>query len=157
MNDQHDLLPVAGVVRRLAAMVYDGLLVFGVLFTATLPTLFLTPGEQRLVNGEVVHELPTLVDGWPFQVYLLAVYISFFCWFWRKNGQTLGMQAWRLKIEDIAGGRITFIQCLQRLLGATISTLCLGLGYWWIWIDKEHLSWHDHWSKSRVVVVAKKK
>jgi uncharacterized RDD family membrane protein YckC len=157
MNQRSETLPTAGVIRRLAAMVYDSLLVFGVLFTATLPTVFLQPAQDAAIaNEQVVNELPNLVDGWPFQLYLLAVYGGFFCWFWMKNGQTLGMQAWRLRIENDKGQTIAFHQCLLRLLGAVISCLLLGAGYWWIWIDKQQLSWHDRLSKSRVVVLPKK-
>ncbi|MFA7552973.1 MAG: RDD family protein [Spongiibacteraceae bacterium] len=151
----------AGVMRRLAAMVYDALLLFGVLFTATLPTLLLAPKQlattqqTAISNEQVVHELPTLAGGWLFQIYLLLVFCSFFCWFWRKNGQTLGMQAWRLHIEDMSGQKISLKQCLLRLLGAAVSIACLGAGYWWIWIDKDGLSWHDRWSKSRMVVQPK--
>ena len=146
---------MAGVMRRLAAMLYDSLLVFGVLFAATLPALFLGGnGDAAIENEQVVHELP-VVGGWPFQLYLLTVFIAFFCWFWRRDGQTLGMQAWRLKVEDMAGNRISIVQCLQRLAGATVSLGCGGIGYWWIWIDKDGMSWHDRWSKTRVVVLPK--
>ncbi|ARN75379.1 RDD family protein [Oceanicoccus sagamiensis] len=158
MSDPQTELPTAGVIKRLAAMVYDSLLIFGLLFTATIPTLFFQSDQALDKNNEqVVHELPTLVDGWPFQLYLLLVYISFFCWFWRKNGQTLGMQAWRLHVVDKQGQRISLKQCLQRIAGAFISAACLGAGYWWIWFDKDNLAWHDHWSQSRIVVRPKQK
>ena len=157
MSNTPDPLPTAGVSRRIAAIIYDSMLVFGLLFTATLPTLLLdNSSKQSIENEQVVHELHPLVSGWPFQLYLLLVFVSFFCWFWRRNGQTLGMQAWRLQLEDMSGERISVKQCLQRLLGASISTLCLGAGYWWIWIDKKGLSWHDRWSKSRIVILPKK-
>jgi uncharacterized RDD family membrane protein YckC len=150
-------LPTAGILRRLAAIVYDSMLVFSILFAATLPSLLLDKtADSGIDNGQVVHELHPLVSGLLFQLYLLVIVVAFFCWFWRKNGQTLGMQAWRLQLEDMNGNRISFTQCLQRLAGATISCLCLGAGYWWILIDKNSLSWHDHWSKSRIVVLAKK-
>ena len=150
--------PSAGVIRRIAAMLYDTMLMFGVLFSATLiPSLVLTQDAVKAVkNEEVVHELHPLMTGLPFQLYLLTLWVIFFCWFWHKNGQTLGMQAWRLKIEDINGSNISILQCLMRLLGASISVLCLGAGYWWIWIDKEGRSWHDHWSASRVSLIPKK-
>lgn len=149
--------PHASVIKRLSAMVYDSLLVFGVLFTATIPVLFLESNMQQTVSNEqVVNDLPQLADGWAFQIYLLTVYAGFFCWFWIKNGQTLGMQAWRLEIQDYSGNRISFKQSLIRLAGAFISALCLGAGYWWIWIDKDHQSWHDRLSKSRVVILPKK-
>lgn len=147
----------AGPVKRLAAMVYDGLLLFGVLFTATLiPSLLLDSSPaKKLENNDVVHELSPLMTGLPFQLYLLAVTALFFCWFWRSTGQTLGMQAWRLKIEDSEGNKPSIAQCLVRLLTANISLLCFGAGYWWIWFDKEGLSWHDRWSNTRIIVVPK--
>lgn len=158
MTDPQTEHPNAGVIKRLAAMTYDSLLIFGLLFTATIPTLFFQ-SEQKLdkTNEQVVHHLPTLVDGWPFQLYLLGVYISFFCWFWIKNGQTLGMQAWRLQLVDLQGQRVSLKQCLQRIAGALVSAACLGAGYWWIWFDRDNLTWHDRWSKSRIVAHPKKK
>lgn len=158
MSEHPDTLPIAGIPRRLAAMVYDLLLVFAVLFAATLPAVLFEKNRQNTISNEqVVHEFQPLAEGWAFQVYLLAIFIGFFCWFWCKNGQTLGMQAWRLQVEDFSGQRISLSQCLQRLLGATVSILCLGCGYWWILFDKQQLSWHDHWSRSRIVVLPKKK
>ena len=41
--------------------------------------------------------------------------------------------------------------------GACVSLAALGLGYFWIWIDRERLAWHDRWSGTRVVVLPKKK
>ena len=156
MNDSTQTFPVAGVIRRLAAMVYDTLLVFGVLFAATIPALFIGK-QQQVENNEVVHQLSPVIGGWIYQLYLVLIVVSFYCWFWRKNGQTLGMQAWRLQVENFLGERISIRQCLLRLAGACLSLACLGAGYWWAWIDRDGLTWHDRWSKSRVVVLPKKK
>lgn len=156
MTEQTQQFPVAGVIRRIAAMIYDALLVFGVLFTATIPAIVI--GQQRMVdNNEVLYELSPAVGGWIFQLYLLLIFVGFFCWFWIKNGQTLGMQAWRLQVENTSGGRISLRQCLLRLLGASVSLACVGAGFWWAWIDKDGLTWHDRWSKSRIVLLPKKK
>ena len=149
-------LPNAGVIRRLGSMVYDSLLIFAVLFAATIPALLLAPPSAPVANGAVVHELNPLASGWPFQLYLLAVYCGFFCFFWQRNGQTLGMQAWRLEVQNLQGERLNFSRSLLRIAAAAISILCAGLGYWWIWIDKENRSWHDRWTKTRVVVHPKK-
>jgi uncharacterized RDD family membrane protein YckC len=148
----------ASPVKRIAAITYDSFLLFGVLFAATLiPSLiFNTAAPATIENGDVVNELSPLLSGWIFQVYLLAISILFFCWFWLRNQQTLGMQAWRLRIESLSGQPLTIKQCLIRLFGAVVSIACLGAGYWWIWIDKENLSWHDRWSKTRIVETPKK-
>ena len=147
----------AGPLKRIAAMVYDSLLLFGVLFTATLiPSLVLDKNTTpQMANEQVLHELPPLMTGVSFQIYLLAITILFFCWFWKTSGQTLGMQAWRLKLEDYQGHRPTIWQCLIRLLAACVSISCLGAGYWWIWIDKDAMSWHDRLSKTRIIVLPK--
>lgn len=155
MTETSSPYPIAGVPRRLAAMVYDSLLVFGVLFTATIPALF-WDHQKRVGNDEVVHEITPIVEGIYFQLYLLLVVIAFFCWFWKKNGQTLGMQAWRLLLVADTGADVAVRQCLIRLLAAALSLLCFGLGYWWAWIDKEKLTWHDRLSKTRVVLLPKK-
>lgn len=137
-------------------MVYDSLLVFAVLFTATLP-LLLIQQSHTVGNNEVMHELTPAAEGWWFQLYLVLVFVSFYCWFWRSNGQTLGMQAWRLQVETQQGERLSIKQCLIRLAGATLSVACVGCGYWWAWIDKQGLTWHDRLSNSRVVLLPKKK
>ncbi len=149
----------ANVFRCLGAMLYDSLLVFGLLFVATLiPSLILAPGQQPTISdNEVIHELPIAFSGLPYQLYLIVLVAMFFSLFWLKSGQTLGMQAWRLKLISTSGKPLRLGQCLLRLLGALISAACLGAGYWWMWIDKKQLSWHDHLSKTQLVLVAKSK
>jgi uncharacterized RDD family membrane protein YckC len=157
MENNPTTLPTAGLIRRLAAMVYDSLLVFGVLFTATIPAVFFRSEKiAPIANEQIVTDLPSVAGGLPFQLYLLAVYVAFFCWFWKKHGQTLGMQAWRLQVVDISGSGLTMRQCIIRLFTALLSFLCFGAGYWWILIDKERLSWHDKLSHTRIVLLPKK-
>ncbi|WP_019529938.1 RDD family protein [Dasania marina] len=156
MNNTLSSAPNAGLVKRFAAMLYDTLLLFGVLFTATLiPALLLSGSQQQNANGDVVHELHPLMTGLAFQLYLLFIVVLFFSVFWRKQGQTLGMQAWKLKLVNRHNQAPTIKECLLRLLYATISFACLGMGYWWLWIDKEQLTWHDRWSKTRVLQLSK--
>lgn len=153
----HTDLPNAGVPRRLAAVAYDSLLVFAVLGLATLiPSLLIGTNQPTAVENEhVVHELQPMLSGMGFQLYLLAVIAIFFSWFWHKNGQTLAMQAWRLRIESSSGGKPSWGQCLLRLLAAGLSIGCLGMGYWWIWFDRDNLSWHDRLSNTRIVQLPK--
>ena len=148
----------AGIGRRLAAMFYDFLLLIGVMLsTAIILPLFLTlTGSQGAIEeGQTVNELEPLVDPVYFQLYAVFVITAFYCWFWTKNGQTLGMQSWRLKLVNMSGEPITLEQALKRLIGASVSILCAGCGYWWILIDKDQLSWHDRWSNTRLVVLPK--
>ena len=81
-----------------------------------------------------------------YQAVLLFVVVVFFCLFWTWRGQTVGMLAWRLRVERSDGTLLTWRDALLRLGGACVSLAALGLGYFWIWIDRDRLAWHDRWS-----------
>ncbi|MFL6577332.1 MAG: RDD family protein, partial [Povalibacter sp.] len=81
----------------------------------------------------------------------------FFGWPWTRRGQTVGMTAWRLKLERADGSLVSWTDAIKRLGGAFVSLAVLGLGYFWIWIDREGLAWHDRWTATRVVVLPKRK
>lgn len=152
------LPPKASLIKRLAAMFYDTLLLFGVLFTATLiPSLLLKTAPSVNQNGDVVHELNPLLSGLSFQAYLLVITIAFFCYFWLRQGQTLGMQAWKLQLVSRDRGPLSLKQCLLRTFYASVSIACFGLGYWWQWLDKDTLTWHDRWSNTEVLQLANNK
>lgn len=150
------VLPHAGALRRIAALVYDAFLLFGLL---VVPLFILTAIRSRpqLQNDSVVHDLPPIAPPPVMFLYTLAVICGFYWYFWRKNGQTLGMQAWRLRLDDADGMRPTLRQCAIRSAIGLLSLLCGGLGYWWAWWDREHLTWHDRASNTRVVVLPKRK
>ncbi|MBD2858174.1 RDD family protein [Spongiibacter sp. KMU-158] len=150
--------PNAGVWRRLAAMVYDSFLIFALLFIASLiPTLILNAGNLGASpeTNTVVHELNSPLGGWLYRFYLLAVIAGFYLAFWLKSGQTLGMQAWKLKLVNQHGNLPNAKQALVRLLVGLPSLLLFGMGYWWIWLDKENRSWHDRASGTKVIVLPK--
>jgi uncharacterized RDD family membrane protein YckC len=149
-------LPSAGPIPRLAALAYDCFLLFGLL---VVPLFILTGLRQHsagLQTDGVIHELPPIAPQPVLLLYIACMIIGFYYYFWRRNGQTLGMQAWRLRLDNTRGGRPSFRQCLGRLAVGFISLLCLGLGYWWIWFDRDRLAWHDRASNTRVVVLPKK-
>ena len=157
-----DQLEQAGFLRRIAAIGYDSLLVFSLLFGATalyqlVAAQFLTaPAPVQIAQDTVVHQIEPVAGGSLFTVYLLLVTLAFFVFFWCRSGQTLGMQAWRLRIDNLEGGRISRRQALLRILVAAVSAACCGLGYLWILFDRDKRSWHDICSRSRVVVLPKK-
>lgn len=150
-------LPSAGIGRRLAALVYDGFLLFGLwvvpLFAATA-ALHLADRHQTL--GSVIHDLPPVAPELAIQVYVVLVVIAFYGYFWRRNGQTLAMQAWRIRLDSATGGRPTWGQCLVRVAVGALSLASLGLGYFWLWWDPDQLTWHDRASRTRVVVLPKR-
>lgn len=139
----------AGVLRRLGAMLYDTLVVVALLATVTLAFLPFTGGEA--ITKENVGSLEDL-----YHAVLVLVIVLFFGGFWTRRGQTIGMLAWRLRVERQDGSALHWPDAFKRLAGASVSLLACGLGYFWIWIDRDRLAWHDRWSRTRVVVLPKR-
>jgi len=107
-------LPVlhAGVFRRLAAALYDGLLVTAVLFLVTGLLLVTTRGEA------ITHER---VGAWAYayQAVLALLVAGYFGFAWTARGQTLGMKAWGIRLETAAGTLPGWPAVLLRLACAT--------------------------------------
>lgn len=141
-------MTTAGVLRRCGAMLYDTLLVLALMAAVTL---MFFPFTGKAVTPQESGPLERV-----YQAALLLVVVLFFCVFWTWRGQTVGMLAWRLRVERNDGSFLTWRDALLRLAGACVSFAALGLGYFWIWIDAEGRAWHDRWSGTRVVVVPKK-
>lgn len=137
-----------GLWRNLLAIIYDTFLIAPLLMANSfvLVTLF----------GPVEDISTPTIPSWLMQVTSFCVIVVFFTLFWRKSGQTLGMQAWRIKLETNTGMTPSFGQCLLRCVVATASLGLCGLGYWWSLFDTNGLSWHDRASKTRLVLVPKK-
>jgi uncharacterized RDD family membrane protein YckC len=75
---------------------------------------------------------------------------------WRRGGQTLGMRPWRLRVIARDGGAPTWRAALVRYLVGSASLLLGGLGFWWAWIDRDRLTWHDRASGTRMRREAKR-
>lgn len=132
-------------LRRMAAVLYDGLLLAALLFVAAaLATFVIQLGLGQELNPK------SLI----YRFYLLGVTFGFFAWFWIRGGQTLGMRAWRLKVLRNDGRPLTLRDALLRYLAAILSWTALGAGFLWILVDKEKLAWHDRLSGTRLVLIA---
>lgn len=155
MSEPTQPLPSAGILRRLAALVYDVFLLFGLL---VVPLFLLTAlrNQTHLANGSVAHDLPPIAPAPVMWMYMVSVVGGFYFYFWRKSGQTLGMQAWRIRVDNRGGGRPNLRQCFIRAVSGVVSLGLFGLGFLWLLIDRQHLAWHDRLSATRVVVLPKK-
>jgi uncharacterized RDD family membrane protein YckC len=132
----------AGLFRRLVAMFYDALLLLSVLLLATAVALLLTRGNLDYHNPF-------------FRSYLFLIWFVFYAWFWTHGGQTLGMQAWKLRLQRPDGGPVSLWQALLRFLAAFPSLLLFGLGMLWMLVDRERMTWHDRFSESVIVRLPK--
>ena len=127
----------AGFFRRLAAIVYDSFLIVAIWIISTVLIVAL------LSDGEAV-------SGPGFQLFLYVEAATFYVYFWRVKGQTLGMQVWKIRTVNDSGEILTLSECMVRLFFATFSIVFLGLGFVWILFDKDNLAWHDRASGTKV-------
>ena len=133
-----------GLLRRLAAIVYDTLLVVALLFLATIPFIAMRGGEPVEIGDNAIYRI----------VLVLVIY-GFFVGFWTRSGRTLGMQSWGLQLETMNGDRPTLATSSVRFVAALLSWAPAGLGFLWQLWDREHLTWHDRISGTRTVYYPK--
>ena len=156
-DNQLEHFPRAGFRRRFGSWIYDFLIAFAVYMVAgAISFLFfnlLIKYEMISMNGfEHAIDLQrssmlysVLIYGWN-----IAWVSFFFVYFWAKSGQTLGMKAWRLRLQNQDGTRITKTTGLKRLL----PTL-LGLGNLTVIFDRKYkLSLQDKLTNTEVVVLS---
>ena len=132
----------AGLFRRLAAILYDSLLIIAMwLITTLLLVAFINDG--------------TALQGPLFQFGLYFEACLFYSYFWRLRGQTLGMQVWKIKLVSPSLQTLSWQECFARLFFALVSVSMLGLGFIWMLFDPDRLTWHDRASGTRVVLLRK--
>jgi uncharacterized RDD family membrane protein YckC len=137
----------AGFGRRLAALVYDAVLLAALLMVFTGGALFFTHGAAVV---------SATVGGWVY-VYragLIGVIAGYYTLNWLRSGQTLGMRAWRLRAVDAAGKPMTLEAAILRCAWGVLAWAPAALGVLWLYWDPEHLAVHDRLSKTRVVHLA---
>ena len=145
--------PHALVGWRLLAMLYDALPVVALWMLAS--TAF-TLGYTFLGHH------PARDNIAPFSALQWLLWLC--CWVitglyavlsWRRGGQTLGMRPWRLQLVTLSGSVPSTAALWRRYAMATLSILPAGLGFWWAWIDRDCLTWHDRASGTRLVRLPK--
>jgi len=136
------MYPNASLIRRFAAMLYDAFLILALwMISTTLIVALLTDGAKA--------------QGPLFQVFLYVEVAAFYIYFWHYKGQTLGMQVWKIKTVTDKDEQLSFDECLIRFLFATVAVAPAGLGFAWIFFNRNRLAWHDIASRTRVIYLGK--
>lgn len=86
------------------------------------------------------------------QLFLWAVLGAYYTWCWIKSGQTLAMQAWKIKLVNEHNQLVDWKLSLIRYVLATLSLTVLGLGFLWAIVDREHLFLHDRLLNTKLVL-----
>src|SRR5262245_66181180 len=152
----------APLLRRLAALVYEGLVVVAILLIASFPFAGAATGRLQGLTQHL------------FQCYLFLVVGLYFVWCWRRGGQTLPMKAWKLRVVDARGAPLTTARAVLRYVLAVLTlgssavaaivlvrypqalaawlALAPGLGtVLWSTIDRDRQFLHDRLAGTRIV------
>lgn len=97
-------LPPASIRRRLAVMLYESLLLFGLLFIA------------GWLFGTLLQQRDALYLRHGLQYWLFIVIGVYFIWFWSHGGQTLAMKTWRVQLATTDGGPVSMRRATLRYL-----------------------------------------
>lgn len=149
-----------GLWRRMACWLYEGMLLFGVVFIAGYLFSALSQTRHALDNRLLQ------------QAFLFVVLGIYFAWFWSK-GQTLAMKTWHIRVVDLAGKPLTQRRALLRyvlswlwflpplaatapfrLSGAESAVIVLGWVLVWALLSRFHPArqfWHDALAGTRLI------
>jgi uncharacterized RDD family membrane protein YckC len=146
--------PRALVGWRMLALLYDFWPILAMWLAVAIPFVLI----DVAISGSVRHNIAPYSPLWWLQwtccwvITGLYVVLS-----WRRGGQTLGMRPWRLQVLDLAGNVPATRALWRRYAVASVSLLLGGLGFWWAWIDRDRLTWHDRASGTRLARWPKRK
>jgi len=149
-----------GLWRRMACWVYEGLLLFGVVFISGYLFSTLSQTRNALDNRNAL------------QAFLFVIFGIYFVWFWSK-GQTLAMKTWNIRVVGRDGTAISQKRALIRyvlswvwflppllavapftLSGGEIGVLCIGWVAIWAVLSRfqpQGQFWHDVWAGTQLI------
>ena len=95
--------------RRMAAFIYEGLLLFGItLVSGAIGAIFFAlTGQRHPLQSQTALEVITFV-----------IYGVYFTWFWSARGQTLAMQTWHIRVVTAGGAPLSQGRALCRFIAA---------------------------------------
>jgi uncharacterized RDD family membrane protein YckC len=130
-----------GIRRRLASMLYESLLLLGVLAVMIVPLFLLAATANILVPGAIM------------RVYVVLCLAFYFIWHWHGGRQTLAMRTWKLMIATPAGNAPPLWRLALRYVLAWPSLILFGIGLLWALIDRDRQFLHDRLAGTRVIFV----
>lgn len=144
----------------MACWLYEGLLMFGVVFIAGYLFSTLSQTRNALDNRHAL------------QAFVFVIFGIYFVWFWSR-GQTLAMKTWHIRVVDLQGAAISQQRALLRYalswmwflppLGVSWAMdlparegAVLTLGWVAIWailarFHPQRQFWHDAWAGTRLI------
>ncbi|MDQ8038755.1 MAG: RDD family protein [Pedobacter sp.] len=161
----------AGIMIRLFAIVYDGLLLVALWMIASAIMVPFGTNESAARAHEIAVASSSFRQFVMFPVLVVITWL-FYGYFWTRAGQTLGMQTWRLKVLRFDGHHLRWTDAITRCASACLFPIVCGLisqlawhsipgfvisvslgflgNYLWMLWSPHGLAWHDQLSGTRV-------
>lgn len=120
---------IAQPTTRVVAILYDGMLILALLFLVgtTLTVIGTLMTMETGTQSSQAQSLPTWYQNVIMTPAFILTLVGFYGIFWRRGGQTLGMQTWRLKTVNNSGHLLTWGQSFKRILAACLMPLLFGI------------------------------
>ena len=140
-----------------------------------IPLLMLTSALLIAIHGPTDNAVVRSVPAWQQWIVTYLALVGFFGLFWRQKGQTLGMQAWRVKlVSRLDNARVPWTHVFIRISTAAapvilsllpflyfninnasvlvyvIVAIIAGMGFFWRWGNTERLYLHDQLSSTEL-------
>ena len=140
-----------------------------------IPLLMLTSALLIAIHGPTDNAVVRSVPAWQQWIVTYIALVGFFGLFWRQKGQTLGMQAWRVKlVSRLDNARVPWAHVFIRIgtaaapvilsllpflyfninnasvLVYVIAAIIAGMGFFWRWGNTERLYLHDQLSSTEL-------
>ena len=153
-------LQAPALARRMACWLYEGMLLFGVVFIAGYLFSALSQTRHALDNRAGL------------QAFLFLVLGIYFTWFWHR-GQTLAMKTWHIRVVDTRGRALTQTHAFRRYLASwlwflppialtwplglpatEVAVLLVGWVLVWALLSRFHPQrqfWHDALAGTRLI------
>ena len=133
----------AGLMRRLLALLYDSILIIGIYVSYVILVTYL--------NGSALEsQIEILFLQFSFIIFIFL----FYCYFWKfNNGQTLGMQVWKIKLVSSGNEEININKMVLRCALSMIFSLVFLSNFIFIIFNKERKTLGDYFSKTKLLKV----
>ena len=163
---------LAGVARRLAASLYETLLLAALALVvgfALLPVLMAAPSIP--ISERALPPLTRTAQAISFGC-LFAVFGAYFAWGWSNGRRTLPMKTWRLAMESTGGAPLGISRAVLRYVACWIgpglaiaayaglrpsgygrwAVALLAINYAWALVTSDHQFLQDRVAGTRLVV-----
>ncbi|MBX3618397.1 MAG: RDD family protein [Rhizobacter sp.] len=153
-----------GLLRRMASLLYEGLLLFGI---------GLIPGALGALLVAMIGPESAAHDSRALQAVTFLIYGAYFTWFWSRRGQTLPMQTWHIRVVSSDGAPLSLQQAAGRFIAACLwvapAATLAAVNHWDRWqalgavgvgivvyalsslLHPQHQFWHDAICGTRLI------